>query len=72
MSLTVDTLFEFKEFFDINFEATLSSLRTGYSERNIQNIVNGFLITVQDRLYTLKPMQACKSCGHHPQYLTET
>ena len=63
MSFTVETLLELKEFFDINFEATTSSLRKFDSERLIHSKVNGFLNALQDRLVSL-------GCGQ-PQNKTE-
>lgn len=50
MSFTVETLLELKEFFDINFDATISSLRKFDSEKLIHNKVNRFLIALEDRL----------------------
>ena len=61
--LTVDALLQLKTFFDENFQATLSSLNATDSDRLVRNKINGFVISLQDRLFKLKPKNKCQGCG---------
>jgi len=63
MPLTAESLIELKQFFDKNLDKTLSSLRSNDSDRLVKNKINGFLISLQDRLFDLKPKLMCNGCG---------
>lgn len=63
MSLTTETLFDFKMYFDSQLEATVSAIMENDSERLIKNKINGFLIAIQDKLFQIKPKLQCNGCG---------
>ena len=62
-TLTTESLFDFKQYFDVQMESTLSSLTAMDSDRLIKNKINGFLIAIQDKLFELKPKLMCNGCG---------
>ena len=61
--VTAQSLLEFKTFFDTNLQDTLSSLGPSDSDRLVKNKINGFLITLLDKMLELKPKLRCHGCG---------
>lgn len=63
MTLTTDALLQLKVFFDSQIQITLQSLKPTDSDRLKRNKINGFLITLQDKLFEIKPKLMCHTCG---------
>jgi hypothetical protein len=60
--ITVETLMEFKSYFEVQLAQTLRTIGKSDSERLIQNKVEGFFIILSDKLIELNPTFKC-SCG---------
>lgn len=61
-SLTTETLFELKDFFDSQFQFTMRSILPSDSERLLKNKISGLIISLQDKLLELKPKLKCNGC----------
>ena len=55
VSLTIETLNEFKQYFDAQMEMTLATITSKDSDRLIKNKINGFFIAIQDKMIELNP-----------------
>ena len=44
--LTTESLFDLKQYFDSQFEATLSAIKDTDSDRLVKNKINGFIIAL--------------------------
>ena len=44
--LTTESLFDLKQYFDSQFEATLAAIKDTDSDRLVKNKINGFIIAI--------------------------
>ena len=63
MLMTTESLFGLKQYFDSQFEHTMAAIQTTDSDRLVKNKINGFIISIQDKLFELKPKLQCNGCG---------
>ena len=55
VTLTIETLNEFKQYFDAQMEMTLATISSKDSDRLVKNKINGFFIAIQDKMIELNP-----------------
>lgn len=57
--ISLETLIELKNYFEENLDQTVRSIGKSDSDRLIKNKVEGFLITLQDKLFEIIPSIKC-------------
>ena len=60
--ISIETLIDLKNFFEDNLDQTIKTISKNDSERLLKNKIEGFLISLQDKIFELNPQLKC-SCG---------